>query len=95
MNTLSAATKAILAPYRRSRTGIEARIAGIPCLIEPTHVFVQRPMGPSADSDMDCDGYAEVCFDVLDRKGYRATWLEKKMTADERVEIENLILEAA
>ena len=95
MNTLSAATKAILAPYRNSRTGIEARIAGIPCLIEPTHVFVQRPMGPSASNDMDCYGYAEIEFDVLDRKGRLAPWLEKKMTADERVEIENKILEAA
>ncbi len=95
MNTLSPATKAILAPYRHSRTGIEARISGIPCLIEPTRVFVQRPMGPSADSDYDCYGYAEIEFDVMDRNGRPAPWLEKKMTDDERVEIENLILEAA
>lgn len=71
---------------------LSATISGIPCLIRPTHVFVQKPLGPSADSDLDCDGYCEIEFDVLDRKGYRAAWLEKKMTQADVEAIENLIL---
>lgn len=59
-----------------------------------TYCFVQEPMGPSADSDWDCYGYAEVEFEVLDRKGYRAPWLEKKMTAEDRQRIEQELLDS-
>lgn len=31
---------------------------------------------------------AEVEFDIYDRKGYRAGWLEAKMSDDERVDLE-------
>ena len=73
----------------------EHRIAGIPCLIEVDSVFVQRPLGPSADSDQDCYGYSEVEFTVRDRKGYVAPWLRRKMTMEEGMEIEARILEQA
>ena len=73
---------------------IESTVAGIPCLIQIDHVFVQRPLGPSCDSDQDCYGYADVEFTVLDRRGYEAPWLVKKMTADDHERIENEILEA-
>jgi hypothetical protein len=72
---------------------IETRIAGIPCLIEPTSVFVQKPLGPMCDSDYDCYGYAEIEFDVLDRNGRPAPWLEKKLTPADIDRIETLILE--
>ena len=72
---------------------IETRVAGIPCLINPTHVFVQKPMGPSADSDWDCYGYSEIEFTVCDRRGRPAPWLERKMTDKDKQEIETLILE--
>jgi len=74
---------------------IGARIAGIPCQIKPTHVFVQKPLGPNCDSDWDCYGFSEVEFDVYDRKGYPATWLERKMTDKDEARIKAQILEEA
>lgn len=62
---------------------IDASIAGIPCQIGVTHFFCQPPHRGSAhtcDSDWDFYGYTECDFDVLDRKGYPADWLAKKMT---------------
>ncbi len=72
---------------------IEARISGIPCLIDVTSFFVQKPLGPYCDSDLDCYGYSEIEFTVCDVKGRPALWLDKKMTEKEKEEIENLILE--
>lgn len=72
---------------------IESRISGIPCIIQVDRCFVQKPMGPSADSDWDCYGYTEVDFTVLDRKGYPAPWLEAKLTEADRNRIEVEILE--
>ena len=74
---------------------METRIAGIPCIVQMTHYFVQRPLGPRCDSDHDCYGYSEVEFDVLDRNGRPAPWLERKMSDSERVEIEELLMEEA
>lgn len=74
---------------------IESTVAGIPCLVQIDHVFIQRPLGPSADSDLDCYGYAEVEFTVLDRRGRPAPWLEKKMTASDKARIEADIVGAA
>lgn len=69
------------------------RIQGIPCQVEATRIFVQPPLGPRCDSDLDCYGYHEVEFDVLDRNGRPAPWLERKMSDSERMEIENLLVE--
>lgn len=74
----------------------EHRIAGIPCTIAVIYFHHQRPHGGSAhtcDSDVDWYGYTEMEFDVLDRKGYLANWLEKKMTDDDRIEIESTAME--
>jgi len=74
----------------------EHRIAGIPCMIGVTYFHNQpawRGSAHTCDSDMDYYGYTEMDFDVLDRKGYAANWLEKKMTDDDRTEIENTALE--
>ena len=69
------------------------RIQGIPCQVQMTRCFVQKPLGPNCDSDLDCYGYADVEFDVLDRNSRPAPWLECKMSDSERVEIEGLLLE--
>jgi len=74
---------------------IESTVAGIPCLVQIDYAFVQRPLGPSADSDWDCYGYADVEFTILDRRGRPAPWLSKKLTDAEKERIENEILEAA
>lgn len=76
---------------------IESRVQGIPCLIEVTTLTVVRPWRGSAQSCPSSDdyyGYSEVEFNVLDRKGYKAAWLEHKMTDDDRDLIKNEILGA-
>jgi len=61
---------------------IETTIAGIPCLIGVTHYeCVQGSYNYHAASDMDYYGYSEAEWEVLDRKGYKAAWLERKLTA--------------
>lgn len=72
---------------------MQTRIAGIPCQIEVTHFFIQKPLGPQADSDWDCYGYTNIDFNVRDRKGYLAPWLEKKMTQEDIDRIEQELTE--
>lgn len=74
---------------------IETRIAGIPCIVKLDSMFVQKPLGPSCDSDMDCYGYAEIEFTVCDRRGRPAPWLERKMTDKDQSRIENELEVAA
>ncbi len=74
---------------------LSTHIAGIPCQVKVTHLFVQKPLGPNCDSDWDCYGYTVVDFDVYDRKGYPADWLQRKMTDDDIHRIEQLLLENA
>ena len=61
---------------------IETTIAGIPCIIGVTYYeSVRGSYSYNAASDMDYYGYTEAEWDVLDRKGYKAAWLERKLTA--------------
>jgi len=74
---------------------IESRVAGIPCLIGVTHFdSVQGSYSYNAPSDMDYYGYTESEWDVLDRRGRPAAWLERKLTDDDRQRIEQEIAEA-
>lgn len=61
---------------------IDFHIAGIPCQIRIDSYYHQKPMGVTAASDLDCYGYTEVEYTVLDRRGYAAPWLAKKITDD-------------
>ncbi len=70
-------------------TQIETKIAGIPCIAKLDRMFVQKPLGPSCDSDYDCYGYTEIEFTVCDRRGRPAPWLERKMTYKDQSRIEN------
>lgn len=73
---------------------IQTRVAGIPCIAKVTHYFCQAPHQGSAhtcDSDMDYHGYTECEFDILDRRGRPALWLERKATDDDRQRIEQEI----
>lgn len=71
---------------------IEARVAGIPCLIGVTEFHTERgSYSYNAPSDHDYYGYTEMDFDVLDRRGRPAAWLERKLDAAERADIEELI----
>ena len=74
---------------------IESRVAGIPCLIGVTHFdCVHGSYSYNAASDMDYYGYSESEWDVLDRRGRPAAWLERKLTDDDRQRIEQEIAEA-
>lgn len=77
-------------------TTIESRIEGIPCLLGVTHYHKTPPWSGSAHtapSDLDYYGYEEVEFDVLDRRGRPAPWLEKKLTEAARKGLEETVLE--
>lgn len=71
----------------------ESRIAGIPCIIaiievagryEPAQVYGPPERCYEAQ-------YPEISWEVWDRKGYPAPWLEKKMSKKEREEMEGMV----
>ena len=72
---------------------LSTRIQGIPCQVKAMYIFVQKPLGPNCDSDWDCYGYSEVDFEVYDRKGYPADWLQRKMTDKDEERIVEQLLE--
>lgn len=55
-------------------------VHGIPCTIAVLEYHVQPGNPYTWDSDVDYYGYTESSWQILDRKGYSAEWLEKKMT---------------
>jgi len=60
---------------------IETRVAGIPCIVGVTYFeSVRGSYSYHAASDMDYHGYTECEFEVLDRRGRKAPWLERKLT---------------
>lgn len=69
---------------------VESNICGIPCLLGVTYYHSQKPNYSSWDSDVDYYGYTEMEYDILDRKGYPAKWLERKVTPEikEKIEID-------
>jgi hypothetical protein len=72
---------------------IETTISGIPCRIGITHYYVQKPMGMWADSADDCYGYTDLEYDILDRKGYQADWLARKLTSQDEDRISEEVAE--
>ena len=75
----------------KQRSDIDTHIQGIPCGIRVTSYFRQKPLGPRADSDVDCYGYSDCEYTVLDREGYPALWLERKIKEDDNERILALI----
>ena len=77
---------------------IVMRIAGVPCLIGVTGYLYQPPCKghPSTcASDWDYYGYEEIEWEILDRRGRPAPWLERKLTKTDREEITRELLERA
>lgn len=72
---------------------IQTTVSGIPCIARVTYFHKQEPLGPRADSDWDCYGYTECDFDILDRRGRPAPWLERKLTDADRERITDEITE--
>ena len=74
---------------------LKATISGIPCLIEVNDcIVVKGSYNRMCDSSDDYYGWSDVSFTVYDRKGYKAEWLERKMTDNEREDIEQMIIES-
>lgn len=60
----------------------DIRVAGIPAKVDVTYYRHQPAMGPRADSDVDCYGYTDMDWTLLDRRGKPAKWLEAKLTPE-------------
>jgi hypothetical protein len=58
----------------------ETTISGIPCKIRVDH-YSKGTYSPLAETPSEY--YGDFEFTVLDRKGYQADWLERKMTKDD------------
>jgi len=83
-------------PVKNYITEFEHRIAGIPCIIAVTYFHntpAWRGSAHTCPSSDDYYGYTELEYDVLDKKGYKADWLAKKVTPDDETEIEAAALE--
>ena len=81
---------------RKYELVFDTRIAGIPCQIGVTYFHYQPPWRGSAhtcDSDLDYYGCHELEYDVLDRRGRPAAWLERKLTDRERSRIDDEVFE--
>ena len=60
---------------------IETRVAGIPCLVGiSAYERIQGSYDYNAASDWDYQGRTECDWDVCDRRGRKASWLERKLT---------------
>ena len=63
---------------------IEHRVAGIPCLIGVITYDREK-------QTWDEPGYTDMEWDILDRRGRPAAWLERKVTDKEQSSIEEAI----
>lgn len=75
-------------------TFVPVRAAGIPALAGLTGYSFQAPARCSAwrcDSDWDYYGYEEIEWDLLDQRGRKAPWLERKLTAKDLDNIQGQI----
>ena len=83
---------------KRQVGDFDSHIQGIPCQVLVTHFHHQPPWRGSAwtaPSSDDYYGYTEVEFEILDRRGYPAPWLERKMTERDRERIEQEVIDNA
>lgn len=72
---------------------METRISGIPCVIRLARYFRQKP-NTRADNPDDYYGYVDLEWQVCDRNGRPAPWLDKKLTASDRRRIEAALIDA-
>lgn len=63
----------------------DTKVAGIPCQCKVESYSPYRPMRVTGSGMGDCDPpeYEEFEFSILDRKGYPAPWLEKKLKRED------------
>lgn len=73
---------------------LESHVQGIPCLVRITQL--QRGLsGHRLGHPKEVPPWdpIEIQFEILDRKGYQAKWLERKATNDDLYRIEDEIIE--
>jgi len=62
---------------------INIRICNIPCKVKINSFYNQEGnFSRNSPSDLDFYGFTELDFTILDRKGYPAPWLERKLEKD-------------
>ena len=69
------------------------QIEGIPCICKVTYYSPAKPMTSSRYGDCDPPEEEVFYFDILDRKGYRAPWLERKVDTDVELRLQEEYLE--
>ena len=72
------------------QANVNVCICGIPAIAKVTHLIVVKG-SVRADNPDDYYGYSEVEFEICDRKGYAANWLERKMTDEDWDSVEEQI----
>ena len=73
-------------------TIIDATVGGIPCQVGVVdYTYAKGSYSYNAPSDVDYYGYTQCEWELLDRRGYRAKWLDYKLDDDTVCEIENKI----
>ena len=68
---------------------LPARVVGIPCLVRAT--FSPDTSRLSGHPDLWHHEPSELDWELLDRRGRRALWLERKMLAHDRAALEHHI----
>jgi hypothetical protein len=72
---------------------LDARIQGIPCQVRVTYYRKEdSPILTGPMDHADPGSPVEIEFQVLDRRGKRAEWLESKVTDEDRDTIEREII---
>lgn len=76
-------------------TTFKTRVAGIPCLCEVTHYAEEVPMRitGSGFGDADPPEYEEFEYQIRDRRGRLAPWLERKLTEDDDLRLKREYLD--
>ena len=71
---------------------IETTVSGIPAIIGVISYESAAPDYTCRDSDIDFNGYIDIDFEVLDRRGRIAPWLSKKLTATSTERLEEQVI---
>jgi hypothetical protein len=69
------------------------RVAGIPCIARVTYSHYTKPDTSTWASDWDYHGGWTLDWELCDRNGRPAPWLERKATDEDRQRIEAELIE--
>jgi len=73
---------------------VPVQVKGIPAQIGViSFSSVRGSFSYSAPSDLDYFGYTEMEWELLDRKGYLANWLDKKLSDVDRNELDQEVIQ--